>query len=403
MSQCAVTGAPLDDAQKSREELLAELRLLRQGRDSCEAALSERRRMESALVERVKELDCLYGITRLAQNRERPLPELAGGIAELICASWQFPEAACARITLGCECYATPNFRRTRWRQAAPVAVQGENAGQVEVCYLEERPQSDEGPFLTEERRLLDAVADLVGRIVTQRRVEEQMRALSRELIMIQENERQRIARELHDHLTQDLSGVKVGLEGLLAAHPPGEALKAQAAEVVERLAGAIASIRDLSYALLPMGLTELGLVNTVLRHCEEYAQRHGIEVDLFADGMEGLKLDFETQINLYRIVQESLANVRKHAAASRVVVRLLASHPHLLLRIEDDGRGASLDECLARAGRERRIGLWSMRERVRLLGGKIGFLTRPGCGMRIRVEVPLKRRKRGAPAHPDR
>lgn len=403
MLRSADSGSALDDAQKSRDELLAELRLLRQGRDSCEAALSERRRMQSALVERVKELDCLYGITRLAQNRERPLPELAGRIAELICASWQFPEVACARITLGGERYATPNFRRTRWRQAAPVTVQGEAGGQVEVCYLEERPESDEGPFLTEERRLVDAVADLVGRIVTQRRAEEQMRALSRELIMIQENERQRIARELHDHLTQDLSGVKAGLEGLLAAHPPGDALKPQAAEVVARLSGAIASIRDLSYALLPMGLTELGLVNTVLRHCEEYSQRHGIEVEVFADGMDGLKLDFETQINLYRIVQESLANVRKHAAASRVEVRLLASHPHLLLRIEDDGRGAVLDECLARAGRERRIGLWSMRERVRLLGGKISFLTRPGRGLRIRVEVPLQRRRRGPQAHPDR
>ncbi|MEW5772378.1 MAG: sensor histidine kinase [Thermodesulfobacteriota bacterium] len=393
----------MDDTQKSREELLAELHVLRQGRDSCESALSERKRMESALVERVKELDCLYGITRLAQNRERPLPEFLGGVAELICASWQFPEAACARITLGDEEYATPSFRRTRWRQAASVTVQGEAAGQIEVCYLEERPAFDEGPFLREERHLIDAVADLVGRIATQRRVEEQMRALSRELIMIQENERQRIARELHDHLTQDLSGVKAGLERLLAEHPPAEAFKPQAADVVERLSAAISSLRDLSYLLLPMGLTELGLVNTVLRHCEEYSQRHGIEVEVYADGMEGLKLDFETQINLYRIIQESLTNVRKHAAASRVVVRLLASHPHLLLRIEDDGRGASLDECLARAGRERRMGLWSMRERVRLLGGKFSFVSRPGGGVCIRVEAPLKRRKRGSQAHSDR
>lgn len=403
MSRCADAGSSLNDAKKSREELLAELRLLRQGRDSCEIALSECKRIEGALTERVKELDCLYGITRLAQNRDRPLPEMAGAIADLICASWQYPEVACARITLDGTEYATPNFRRTRWRQAAPVIIQGEEGGQVEVCYLEERPASGEGPFLTEERSLLDAVADLVGRIVTQRRADEQMRALSRELIMIQENERQRIARELHDHLTQDLSGIKANLERLLAASPPAEAHKPQAADVVARLAAAISSIRDLSYVLLPMGLTELGLVSTVLRHCEEYSQRHGIEVEVFADGMSGVKLDFETQINLYRMIQESLTNVRKHAAASRATVRLVASHPHLLLRIEDDGRGAMLDECQARAGRERRMGLWSMRERVRLLGGKISFQTRPGCGMRIRVEVPLKRRKRGTKAHPDR
>jgi len=187
MLRSAATASPVDDTLKSREELLAELRLLRQGRDGSEIAFSERTRMQRELIERVKELDCLYGITRLAQSRERPLPELLGGIAELICASWQFPEVACARVTIDGEQYATADFRRTRWRQAAPVKVQGERAGLVEVCYLAERPESHEGPFLLEERHLIDAVADLVGRIVGQRRAEEQMRTLSRELIMVQE------------------------------------------------------------------------------------------------------------------------------------------------------------------------------------------------------------------------
>lgn len=392
----------MDDTRKSREELLQELRLLRQGRDSCEAALFERKRIESALLERVKELNCLYGITRLAQNREKPLSELASEIADLICASWQFSDTACARITLDGLAYATRNFRRTEWRQACAITVQRETAGEVEVCYLREHPQSDEGPFLKEERHLIDAVADLVGRIVAQRRAEEQMRVLSSELIMIQENERQRIARELHDHLTQDLSIAKGSLERLSAAPPLPEALKPQALDVMDRISAAIASIRDLAYALLPVGLTELGLVNTVLRHCEEYSQRHGIEVELFADGMEGLRLDFETQINIYRLIQESLTNTRKHAAASKVVIRLLASYPHLLLRIEDNGRGASLEECVTRAGREKRMGLWSMRERVRLLEGRIAFQSKPGSGMCIRVEVPLKRRMRDPQAHTD-
>lgn len=393
----------MDDTRKSREELLQELRLLRQGRDSCEAALSERKSIESALLERVKELNCLYGITRLAQNREKPLSELASEIADLICASWQFSDTACARITLDGQAYATRNFRRTEWRQACAITVQRETAGEVEVCYLHEHPESGEGPFLKEERHLIDAVADLVGRIVAQRRAEEQMRVLSRELIMIQENERQRIARELHDHLTQDLSMAKGSLERLWAAPPLPEALKPQALDVMDRISAAIASIRDLAYALLPVGLTELGLVNTVLRHCEEYSQRHGIEVELFADGMEGLRLDFETQINLYRLIQESLTNTRKHAAASKVVIRLLASYPHLLLRIEDNGRGATLEECAARAGREKRMGLWSMRERVRLLEGRIAFQSKPGSGMCIRVEVPLQRRMRDPQAHTDR
>ncbi|MFW5837713.1 MAG: sensor histidine kinase [Desulfovibrionaceae bacterium] len=393
----------MNDANKSRDELIQELQLLRRGRERCEAFLGERKRIEGELLERVKELDCLYGVTQLAQQQDTPLSELAAGIVDLIRSSWQYPESACARLTIDGERYATANFRHTPWGQTAEVFIQDELAGAVEVHYLDERPEADEGPFLMEERKLLDALADLVGRIVTQRRVEQQMRALSRELIMIQETERQRIARELHDHLAQELSLAKLGLDRIFT-HSAAEPFKPQSEDVMERISAAIEAIRNLAYGLLPPGLSELGLVDTVLRHCDEFAQRHGIEVDVYADGMAGLNLDFETQINLYRLIQESLTNTRKHAAASRVEIRMLASFPDLILRIQDDGRGVDLDKRLVKAGRERRMGLWSMRERVRLLGGKISFNSKPGAGMRIRVEVPLTRSKRERQkAHSDR
>jgi signal transduction histidine kinase len=393
----------MDDERKSRERLLQELQFLRQERSRSEAFLGEHKRIEGELLERVKELNCLYGVTQLAQS-DIPLPELATGIAELICASWQFPESACARLTIDGQGFATQNFRRVAACQEAQVYVQEERTGSIEVCYLDERPEADEGPFLKEERKLLNALADLVGRIVTQRRVESQMRALSRELIRIQETERQRIARELHDHLAQDLSLARMGLERIWAVQPAPLRCKAQADDVLGRISAAIGAIRNLAYGLLPPGLSELGLVETVLRHCEEFTQRHGIEVDVYADGMESVCLDFETQINLYRLIQESLTNTRKHGAASRVEIRMLAAFPDLLLRIADNGRGADLDRCLVKAGKERRMGLWSMRERVRLLGGKITFRSKPGAGMCIRVEAPLTRtRRERQKAHPDR
>ncbi|MCM0756806.1 sensor histidine kinase [Desulfovibrio aminophilus] len=368
------------------------------------ARTGDREVIERALLERVKELDCLYGITRLAQQGNLPQDDLLRETAELVRVSWQYPEIACAAVTLDGQRYATSGYRRAGARQSSPIRIQGETAGEVEVRYLEPRPECGEGPFLQEERRLIDAVADLIGRIVERRRVEEQMRALSRELIKAQENERQRIARELHDHLAQDLSLVKTGLERIWTAQPPAENHSAQAAEITERLGAAIAAIRDLAYGLLPPGLTELGLVDTVLRHCEEFSQRHGIAVDVFADGLEGVGMDFDTQINVYRLIQEALSNTRKHAAASAVRIRLLASYPNLILRIEDDGRGADLEKCLAKAGREKRMGLWSMRERARLLGGKINFRTKPGAGMRILVEVPgLRRTRGGQKTHSDR
>ncbi|WP_028576662.1 sensor histidine kinase [Desulfomicrobium escambiense] len=367
-------------------------------RESWQDFVAQRRRTESALLERIKELNCLYGITRMAQRADQPLDELLTGIAGLIPASWQYPDIACAAIRLGDDTHRSANYRPTSWRQTSPVVIGDENCGEVEVCYLEERPQSDEGPFLREERSLIDAVSDLVGRIVAQRRAEERMRALSRELIMAQENERQRIARELHDHLAQDLSLAKADLERIHCSLSADGPCRAQTAAIAERLAAAIRGIRDLAYGLLPPGLTELGLVETVLAHCEDFSLRHGIIVDVFADGLAGVDFDFDTQINIYRLIQEALNNVRKHARASRAVIRMLGAYPSLIVRIEDDGCGMDLESCQAQAGRNRRMGLWSMRERVRHLGGTISFKSRPGQGLQIRIETPLNRSTREHP-----
>lgn len=352
------------------------------------------RRTECALLERIKELNCLYGITRLAQRSDQPLDALLTAIAELIRSSWQYPDITCASIRLDGTTHASEHFRHTPWCQTSPVSIRGEVCGEIEVCYLEERPASDEGPFLREERSLIDAVADLIGRIVAQRRTEEQMRLLSQELIKAQENERQRIARELHDHLAQDLSLARADLERVQCTLPEGQC-RAQTAAIAERLGAAIRSIRDLAYGLLPPGLTELGLVETVLAHCEDFSLRHGIAVDVFADGLSGVDFDFDTQINIYRLIQEALTNARKHAKASRVVIRMLGAYPSLIVRIEDDGQGMDLERSLAQAGRTRRMGLWSMRERVRLLGGRINFKSKPGQGLAIRIETPLNRSSR--------
>jgi signal transduction histidine kinase len=107
---------------------------------------------------------------------------------------------------------------------------------------------------------------------------------------------------------------------------------------------------------------------------------------------------DFDTQINIYRLIQEALHNVRKHARASRVAIRMLGAYPSLIVRIEDDGCGMDLDSCQAQTSRGRRMGLWSMRERVRLLGGTFTFKSRPGQGLQIRIETPLNRSRREHP-----
>lgn len=385
------------DTRRTKAQLVEELARLR-GDEARSASLGqEHARVLRDLRERVKELNCLYGISRLAQNRELPMEEVLRQVAGLVCESWQYPEITCARIRMDALDIATRNFKRTAWRQQSPIVIQGERLGEIEVCYLEPRPASDEGPFLLEERSLLDAVADKLGRLAQAARTEAQMLVLSRELIKAQENERLRIATELHDHLAQDLAALKMDLGGLLDPPAPNaEELPLQLAALADRLSGAITAIRDIAYDLLPPGLEDLGLVRTLSRYCADFAKRTGLSVDFFADGMEGLRLGFETQINIYRMTQESLTNVRKHAKADQVTVRIILSHPNVIVRIEDNGQGVDLEKRQEEIREARRMGLWGMRERARLLGGAITLRSRPGRGMLVHIEIPVENRNNG-------
>ncbi len=142
--------------------------------------ISERRRFEEDrtrlvhdLNERVKELDCLYGMARLVEQSGITLEGILNGAAHLVASAWQYPEITCARIVFGNREFRTGVFQETGWRQSATIKVSGKEAGCVEVGYLEERPESCEGPFLREERALLEAVAERLGRIIERQEAQE--------------------------------------------------------------------------------------------------------------------------------------------------------------------------------------------------------------------------------------
>ena len=157
-----------------------------------------------------------------------------------------------------------------------------------------------------------------------------------------------------------------------------------------------ITAVRDLSYDLRPPGMDQLGLVRTVYQYCEDFSEKNNVDVDLYTAGMKDLKLDFDTEINLYRLIQEGLNNIKKHAQAGKVVIRLVASSPNIILRIEDNGKGFDVKHRLARSLKEKRMGLSSMEERVSLLGGSMKIKSRPSKGTKIFIEVPCGVRKDG-------
>ncbi len=121
--------------------------------------ITERKKAEQALSERYKELNCLHNIEMISARTELNEQELCQEVVKILPASWQYPEIACCRVTINDREFKTENYRDTAWKQSADIVAQGAKVGVVEVCYLEEKPQLDEGPFMKEERALIDSVA----------------------------------------------------------------------------------------------------------------------------------------------------------------------------------------------------------------------------------------------------
>ena len=166
----------MKDEQKTKRQLVSELVEMRQIIVVFETSETERKRAEYDLNKRMKELACLYSIANIGETPEISLHELCQKVANVLPQGWQYPESACARITVDGKEFKTKNYRDTGWKQSSGVIVNGGRVGIVEVGYLKEKPEIDEGPFLKEEQLVIDAVAERLGRIIEQKRMGEALR-----------------------------------------------------------------------------------------------------------------------------------------------------------------------------------------------------------------------------------
>ncbi len=233
--------------------------------------------------------------------------------------------------------------------------------------------------------------------ITAQKEAEDHIRTLTQQLMKAREIERQRIARDLHDNVAQDLSMLKIGLETLFDNQfEVSEHVRHKIYELSKVLQRSITDIRNIAYGLHPPGLYQLGLVRTVYQYCEEFAENNEINVDFFAAGMDDLKISTDTSINLYRLIQEALWNIKKHAGAGRITIKMVYSFPKIILRIKDDGIGFNVKDQSIRALSEKRMGLRTMEERVSILHGKLKIESRSDKGTNITIEVPYKEKRNG-------
>ena len=264
-----------------------------------------------------------------------------------------------------------------------------------EIVWLEERATVTRDPA-TGATHTTGLVWDITDRkraeaAADHERREAERDALRRELAAAEERERRRLARELHDQLGQHLTAFALGLADVRRLLRGGASADARLAQL-EALAQAMASdARYLALELRPPELDDVGLESALETYVAEWSARYGIAAEVAVTGAAfGQALPAEVASALYRIVQEALTNVAKHAGARQVSVLLEKPEREARLIVEDDGRGFDPEATRARAKAERRLGLASMRERAELLGGEVEVESRVGRGTTVYVRVPL-------------
>ncbi len=230
-------------------------------------------------------------------------------------------------------------------------------------------------------KRELEAVND---RLFEREKAEETQLMLQRRLLAAQENEQNRIARELHDEIGQDLTGIKLLLEGIpnLSTDQLDSSLH-QGQELVTQM---IDKVRDISSNLVPSVLVDFGLTDALESLVERQRKQSGLKIR-FEDSLNQERFDLETETAAYRIVQEGVTNAIRHSSAEEVVVKAWMFDSSLKLLVEDNGVGL---EATAAMDSRTSVGLPGMRQRVRILGGDLKVESARGSGTRIDVTLPL-------------
>jgi PAS domain S-box-containing protein len=259
-----------------------------------------------------------------------------------------------------------------------------------------------DGRFFERFSRALVLQGAVMGRVwsfrdVTQRKRGEgrlkesrqRLQTLSRRLVKVQETERRHLARELHDEIGQALTVAELNLQAMLQL-PGTDALAPRLKESLAVVDRVLEQVHDLSLNLRPSILDDLGLEAALRWYTDRQAALAGLQAEVRAEPLEQ-RLDPTIETECFRVAQEAVNNVVKHAKARTVIVELTVNDRHLLLSVRDDGVGFDVDVARAQASRGASLGLLSMEERATLSGGGLMYLATPAQGTEVRAWFPLK------------
>ena len=296
------------------------------------------------------------------------------------------------------------------WASYSVVPSHGTNGGEQSLWQFAVTPLKSKGVVLgvagvaTAKRpvdqqriQLLDAIGNLIAIVVERCKLYEEVQLtrdlrgeLLRQVITAQEEERKRIARELHDETGQYLTALRLNLERLAMVPVSNkEESKAQLAQCLSLCQQADDEVDKLIFDLRPALLDDLGLVEAIEFYAQTRLETAGIELNLKVTGKE-MRLSGEREVALFRVAQEAITNIVKHARAKSAMIQLQFETNQLVVWIEDNGCGFEVSQKVNSYSSERGLGLLGMRERISLVSGSLSIISKPGVGTRLKAVVPL-------------
>lgn len=392
------------------------------------------------LHERIKELTALHKTARILQTQSLSIREVLTEVVQILPSAWQYPEITAASIVYKNNEAHTTNFAETPWMQTATLDTSETDLGVIRICYKEPRPAADEGPFLKEERELIESIAEMLRSYFTRQsantalqeahdKLEEtvanrtrelsqanaalqqqiadyknaekkietyqrQLRQLTSELSLAEARERRDIASDLHDHIGQGLAFIKMNISQLR-----GNAIFCGFENVLDEIMGLLDSTiqytRNLTFEISPPVLYELGLESALDWLAERFSKKYNLKIKIQKSGLiNGLREDL--QITLFKSAQEILTNAVKHSGADKIVITTGGNDNGVSIEISDNGRGFDPAILTADNPANDKFGLFNIRERLDYLGGQLNIKSVPDEGTEIILLAPRLLKEKG-------